>query len=81
MRGNPIANFVDNSFILLVNTVFCECYRNQYIVGSLIKRSFRPRQMFQDFSLILSLLPIQKGRKVVYLQNVDTSLYRHESTF
>ena len=31
------------------------------------------------FFLILSLLPIQEGGYVVYLLNVDTSLYRHES--
>ena len=36
---------------------------------------------FMTFFLILSLLPIQKGGYVVYLLNVDTSLYRHESTF
>ena len=33
------------------------------------------------FFLILSLLTIQEGGYVVYLLNVDTSLYRHESTF
>ena len=36
---------------------------------------------FMTFFLILSLLPIQEGGYVVYLLNVDTSLYRHESTF
>ena len=35
---------------------------------------------FMTFILILSLLPIQDGGYVVYLLNVDTSLYRHEST-
>ena len=36
---------------------------------------------FMTIFLIPSLLPIQKGGYVVYLLNVDTSLYRHESTF
>ena len=36
---------------------------------------------FMTFFLIPSLLPIQKRGYVVYLLNVDTSLYRHESTF
>ena len=36
---------------------------------------------FMTSFLILSLLPIQKRGYVVYLLNVDTSLYRHESTF
>ena len=36
---------------------------------------------FMTFFLIPSLLPIKKRGYVVYLPSVDTSLYRHESTF
>ena len=36
---------------------------------------------FMTFFLIRSLLLIQEGGYVVYLLNVDTSLYRNESKF
>ena len=91
-KSNPILRFtgkwVDYSFVLLESTrsIFYSPYSVNVTVTNELLEVFRTlisakTLCFMTFFLILSLLPIQEGGCVVYLLNVDTSLYRHESTF
>ena len=80
--------WVDYSFVLLESTrSICDSpYSvNVTVINELLevyKTLISAKTLcFMTFFLILSLLPIQEGGYVVYLLNVDTSLYRHESTF
>ena len=90
-KSIPILRFtgkwVDYSFVLLESTRSI-CYSpysvNVTVINELLevyKTLISAKTCFMTFFLILSLLPIQEGGYVVYLLNVDTSLYRHESTF
>ena len=80
--------WLDYSFVLLESTrsIFYSPYSvNVAITNELLEvfKTFISAKTlcFMTFLLIPSLLPIQKRGYVVYLLNVDTSLYRHESTF
>ena len=91
-KSIPILQFtgkwVDYSFVLLESTrsIFYSPYSVNVTVASELLDVFKTlisakTLCFMTFFLILSLLPIQEGGYVVYLLNVDTSLYRHDSTF
>ena len=80
--------WVDYSFVLLESTrsIFYSPFSvNVKVTNELLevyKTLISAKTLcVMTFFLILSLLPIQEGGYVVYLLNVDTSLYRHESTF
>ena len=91
-KSIPILRFtgkwVDYSFVLLESTRYI-CYShysvNVTVFNELLevyKKLISAKTLcFMTFFLILLLLTIQEGGYVVYLLNVDTSLYRHESTF
>ena len=91
-KSNPILRFtgkwVDYSFVLLESSrsIFYSPYSVNVTVTNELLEVYKTlisakTLCFMTFFLILSLLPIQEGRYVIYLLNVDTSLYRHESTF
>ena len=91
-KSFPILRFtgkwVDYSFVLLKSTlsIFYSPYSVNVTVTNELLEVYKTlisakTLYFMTFFLILSLLPIQEGGYVVYLLNVDTSLYRHESTF
>ena len=91
-KSIPVSRFtgkwVDYSFVLLESTrsIFYSPYSVNVTVTNELLEVYKTlisakTLCFMTFFLILSLLPIQKGGYVVYLLNVDTSLYRHESLF
>ena len=83
-----IGKWVEYSFVLLESTrsIFYSPYSVNVTVTNELLEVYKTlisakTLCFMTFFLILSLLPILKGGYVVYLLNVDTSLYRHEFTF
>ena len=78
---------VDYSFVLLESTrsIYSPYSVNVTVTNELLEvyqtLISAKTLCFMTFFLFLSLLPIQEWGFVVYLLNVDTSLYRHESTF
>ena len=93
-KSIPVSRFtgkwVDYSFVLLESTrsisysPYSVNVTVTYELLEVYKTLISAKTLcFMTFFLILSLLPIQKAKRgyVVYLLNVDTSLYRHESTF
>ena len=91
-KSIPILRFtgkwVNYSFVLFESTrsIFYSPYSvNVTVTNELLEVYLRTlisakTLCFMTFFLILSLLPIHEGGYVVYLLNVDTLLYRHEST-
>ena len=85
-KSIPILRFtgkwVDYSFVLLESTRSI-CYSpysvNLTVINELLevyKTLISAKTLcFMTFFLILSLIPIQEGGYVVYILNVDTSLY------
>ena len=83
----PVSRFsgkcVEYSFVLLESTrsIFYSPYSVKVTITNELLDVYKTlisakTLCFMTFFLILSLLPKQKG----YLPEVDTSLYRHEST-
>ena len=90
-KSIPVSRFtgkwVDYSFVLLesTRTIYFSPYSVNVTVTNELLEAYKTlisakTLCFMIFFLILSLLPIQKGGYFVYILNVDTSLYRHEST-
>ena len=88
MRGNPIAYILVYNSVVLWEATLSVLY-SPYSVNvtatnelwEVNKTVISAEILFYDFFPYSVIVTNTKGGKFVYLQHVDTSLYRRESTF